>query len=57
MFETIKTKTNFSKEEIKEMIDKYADKHYVNIEVRSNGCLSIWIGGERESYKGANNEN
>lgn len=51
MFETIKTKTIFSKEEIKELIDKYADTHYVSVDVKPNGCLSIWIGGERQSCK------
>lgn len=49
MFETIKTKTIFSKEEIKELIDKYADTHYVRVDVKPNGCLSIWIGGTRKN--------
>ena len=51
MFETIKTKTIFSKEEIKELIDKYADTHYVSVDVKPNGCLSIWIGGTRKSHE------
>ena len=56
MFERIKTKINFSKEEIEELIDKYVDTYYVSVDIKSNGCLSIWIGTQK-NHKGANNEN
>jgi hypothetical protein len=55
MFETIKKKAVFSKEEIKELIDKYADTHYVSVDIKPNGCLSIWIGSALKSCKEDNN--
>lgn len=55
MFKEIKTKINFSKEEIEELIDKYVDTYYVNVDIRSNGDLSIWIGTQK-NYKGVNHE-